>query len=119
MKKDLTGTARKLRKNQTDAERVLWQKLRNRQILGVKFRRQMPIGRYVVDFASIEIRLIIELDGSQHIDSQKADDFRTGFLQREGYKVVRFWNNDVLMGTNTVLEAIAQAVLRRQPEATN
>jgi very-short-patch-repair endonuclease len=119
MKKDLTGTARTLRKTQTDAERLLWQRLRNRQLLGVKFRRQMPIGRYVVDFASVEIKLVIELDGSQHIDCQKADEYRTGFLQREGYKVVRFWNNDVLMKTDTVLEAITQAVSRRQPEAAN
>jgi very-short-patch-repair endonuclease len=79
----------------------------------------MPVGRYVVDFASTEIRLIIELDGLQHIDSQKADDFRTGFLQREGYKVVRFWNNDVLTSTDTVPETITRAVSRRQTEAAN
>ena len=110
MAKGLTKTARTLRKNQTDAERVLWQRLRNRQLLGVKFRRQMPIGDYVADFASVEIKLIIEVDGSQHFDNQTADACRTGFLQREGYKVVRFWNNDVLSRTDAVLEAIIEAM---------
>ena len=119
MSKGLTKTARMLRRNQTDAERVLWQRLRNRQLLGVKFRRQMPIGGYVADFASVEIKLIIEPDGSQHIDNQTADEFRTGFLQREGYKVVRFWNNDVLKRTDTVLEYIVQVVSRRRSEAAN
>jgi len=96
MSKGLTNTARMLRKNQTDAERMLWQRLRNRQLLGIKFRRQMPIKGYVADFAAMEIKLIIELDGSQHIDNKEADEFGTGFLQREGYKVIRFWNDDVL-----------------------
>jgi very-short-patch-repair endonuclease len=119
MGKGLTRTARMLRRNQTDAERLLWQRLRNRQLLGVKFRRQMPIGGYVADFASVEIKLIIDLDGSQHIDNQNADEFRTGFLQREGYKVVRFWNNDVLSRTDAVLETIVQTVSRRQSEAAS
>lgn len=105
-----------LRRNQTDAERKLWQRLRNRQLMGVKFRRQMPIRGYVVDFAAVEIKLIVELDGSQHIDDKEADEFRTGFLQREGYKVVRFWNNDVLLRTDYVLEAIIQAVCCRQSD---
>jgi len=105
-----------LRKNQTDAERILWQRLRNRQIPGVKFRRQMPIKGYVADFAAVEIRLIIELDGSQHIDNKAADEFRTGFLQREGYKVIRFWNYDVLLRIDYVLEFIFQAVSCRQSD---
>ena len=116
MNKGLTKTARMLRKNQTDAERLLWQRLRNRQILGVKFRRQMPIKGYVADFAAVEIRLIIELDGSKHIDNQAADAFRTGFLQREGYKVIRFWNDDVLLKTDDVLESVFQAVSCRQSD---
>lgn len=116
MSKGLTKTARMLRKNQTDAERLLWHRLRNRQLLGVKFRRQVPIGQYIADFASLEIKLIIELDGSQHFETQQADEFRTGFLQREGYKVIRVWNNDVLLRTETVLEAITRTVTCRQSD---
>ena len=116
MSKGLTNTARMLRKNQTDAERALWQRLRNRQLLGVKFRRQVPIKGYVADFAALEIKLIIELDGSQHIENKEADEIRTGFLQREGYKVIRFWNNDVLLRIDYVLEFIFQAVSCRQSD---
>jgi len=116
MSKGLTNTARMLRKNQTDAERALWQKLRNRQLLGVKFRRQVPIKGYVADFAALEIKLIIELDGSQHIENKEADEFRTGFLQREGYKVIRLWNDDVLLRIDYVLEFIFQAVSCRQSD---
>ena len=116
MNKGLTNTARMLRKNQTDAERALWQRLRNRQLLGVKFRRQVPIKGYIADFAALEIKLIIELDGSQHIDNKAADEFRTGFLQREGYKVIRLWNNDVLLRIDYVLEFIFQAVCCRQSD---
>ena len=119
MGKGLTNTARMLRKNQTDAERALWQRLRNRQLLGVKFRRQVPIKGYVADFAALEIKLIIELDGSQHIDNKEADEIRTGFLQREGYKVIRFWNNDVLLRIDYVLEFIFQAVSCRQSGVEN
>lgn len=119
MSKGLTNTARMLRKNQTDAERALWQKLRNRQLLGVKFRRQVPIKGYIADFAALEIKLIIELDGSQHIDNKEADEFRTGFLQREGYKVIRLWNNDVLLRIDYVLEFIFQAVFCRQSDVEN
>ena len=116
MSKGLTNTARMLRKNQTDAERALWQRPRNRQLLGVKFCRQVPIKGYVADFAALEIKLIIELDGSQHIENKEADEIRTGFLQREGYKVIRFWNNDVLLRIDYVLEFIFQAVSCRQSD---
>ena len=119
LSKGLTNTARMLRKNQTDAERALWQRLRNRQLLGVKFRRQVPIKGYIADFAALEIKLIIELDGSQHIDNKAADEFRTGFLQCEGYKVIRFWNDDVLLRIDGVLEAIFQAIFRRQSDLEN
>jgi very-short-patch-repair endonuclease len=119
MSKGLTNTARMLRKNQTDAERALWHRLRNRRLLGVKFRRQVPIKGYVADFAALEIKLIIELDGSQHIDNKEADEIRTGFLQREGYKVIRFWNNDVLLRLDDVLEFILQAVSCRQSDVEN
>ena len=116
MSKGLTNTARMLRKNQTDAERALWQRLRNRQLLGVKFRRQVPIKGYIADFAALEIKLIIELDGSQHIENKEADEIRTGFLQREGYKVIRLWKNDVLLRIDDVLEFIFQAVCCRQSD---
>jgi len=119
LSKGLTNTARMLRKNQTDAERALWQRMRNRQLLGVKFRRQVPIKGYIADFAALEIKLIIELDGSQHIDNKAADEFRTGFLQREGYKVIRLWNNDVLLRIDYVLEFIFQAVSCRQSGVEN
>ena len=119
MSKGLTNTARMLRKNQTDAERALWHRLRNSRLLGVKFRRQVPIKGYVADFAALEIKLIIELDGSQHIDNKEADEIRTGFLQREGYKVIRFWNNDVLLRLDDVLEFILQAVSCRQSDVEN
>ena len=79
----------------------------------------MPIKGYVADFASVEIKLIIELDGSQHLDSKDVDEFRTGFLQREGYKVIRFWNDDVLLRIDGVLEAIFQAISRRQSDLEN
>lgn len=93
------STARQLRNRQTDAERKLWSRLRNKQIDGVKFRRQQPIENYVVDFVSFEKRLIIEIDGGQHNEDEnkKKDAQRTLFLEKEGYRVIRFWNNDTLM----------------------
>jgi len=100
---------RELRKNMTDAERVLWFRLRSRQVEGRKFRRQHPIGRYVVDFVCLERRLIVEVDGSQHMDNPN-DEIRTRWLEREGYKVLRFWDNEVLMETDAVMEVIKEAV---------
>jgi very-short-patch-repair endonuclease len=101
--------ARELRTNMTDAEKRLWWLVRNRQLDGHKFRRQHPIGIFVADFVGIERRLIIELDGGQHADS--ADDARrTAWLEDHGWRVIRFWNNDVLTGTEGVLEVILQAL---------
>lgn len=100
---------RELRKNMTDAERVLWFRLRSRQVEGRKFRRQHPIGRYVVDFVCLERRLIVEVDGSQHMDNPN-DEIRTRWLEREGYKVLRFWDNEALMETDAVMEVIKEAV---------
>jgi very-short-patch-repair endonuclease len=101
--------ARKLRRNLTDAERAMWFLLRDRRFDGIKFRRQVPIGPYVVDFASIHHRLIVELDGGQHADSV-SDVRRDAFLAAEGWSVLRFWNNDVLSNRNGVLEAIQLAL---------
>jgi len=101
-----------LRRNETDAEHVLWQLLRNRQIDGHKFVRQLPVGPYFADFACREAALIVELDGSQHTD--EADARRTAVLNSEGYGVLRFWNNDVLTNALGVAESIL-AVLASHP----
>ncbi|WP_375452278.1 endonuclease domain-containing protein [uncultured Devosia sp.] len=87
--------ARSLRRAETDAERALWQMIRNRQIDGNKFVRQYPVGPYFADFACRDAMLIVELDGGQHAASAK-DDIRTAFLNAQGYSVLRFWNNEVL-----------------------
>ncbi|MEK7617523.1 MAG: endonuclease domain-containing protein [Patescibacteria group bacterium] len=97
--------ARKLRNNPTDAEKKLWYFLRSYRILGIKFRRQQPIGRYVVDFVCLPKKLIIELDGSQHLNS-KSDEVRDDWLNKEGFTVLRFWNNEVLQNIEGVMEKI-------------
>ena len=98
--------ARSLRRRSTDAERALWAKLRSRGLHGVKFRRQVPMGLYVVDFLCEEARLIVELDGGQHLAQRESDAGRTRWLESRGYKVLRFWNHDVLPRPDAVLEAI-------------
>ena len=111
-----TRRARKLRKHQTDAELLLWQHLRNRQLQGYKFRRQFPIGQYIVDFVCLSQKLIIELDGSQHMNNAVYDIRRTQFLESYGYKVVRFWNNDVLANADSVLDALTLTLSQRERE---
>lgn len=98
--------ARTLRKQLTDAEQLLWRRLRKRQLNGHRFRRQHPVGRYIVDFVSLESKLIVELDGSQHQEQQQYDIQRDEWLQPQGYSVLRFWNNQVMNELNHVLEAI-------------
>src|SRR5205823_7942754 len=83
---------RTLRQNMTEAERRVWQVLRSQQMKGFKFRRQVPIGRYIADFVCHEARLIVEIDGGQHDRSSPREAERTGFLQNQGYRIVRFWN---------------------------
>ena len=107
-----TQRARRLRKQSTDAERALWRHLRNRHLGGYKFRRQAPIGSYIVDFLCLERKLVIELDGGQHQLRAGLDRERTKRLESQGYRVVRFWNNQVLRETAAVLEAIVQALER-------
>jgi len=102
--------AHELRKNMTDAERLLWSRLRRRQIHGRRFRRQHPIGPYIADFACTDAKLIIELDGGQHAARQDEDAARTRWLADSGYRALRFWNNDVLTRTDAVLYAIANAI---------
>ncbi|HEY2136351.1 MAG TPA: DUF559 domain-containing protein [Xanthobacteraceae bacterium] len=103
-------TARKLRRTQTDAERVLWLRLRDRRLNGWKFKRQMPIDRYVVDFCCPDARVIIELDGGQHSETTEADARRTEILEAMGYLMLRFWNNDVLNNISGVLETILETL---------
>lgn len=105
------GYARSLRKESTDAERKLWQHLRSGQIEGMKFRRQHPIPPYIADFCCIDKMLIVELDGGQH--SEETDARRTHWLQSRGWQVLRFWDNDVLLNTDSVIEAIWNAVANR------
>ena len=101
--------ARALRRNATDAERTMWRLLRDRRLGGAKFRRQVPIGPFVVDFASIEHRLVVELDGGQHAQS-RSDMRRDGFLAAGEWRVLRFWNNDVMGNHDGVLQRISEAV---------
>ncbi|UYO42151.1 endonuclease domain-containing protein [Rhodopseudomonas palustris] len=103
------GFARRLRGNQTDAESALWHRLRNRQIDGRKFVRQMPIGYYICDFVCRERMLIVEVDGGQHASSSR-DAVRDRFLREKGYRVLRFWNNEVLGNAEGVLDVIAGAL---------
>ncbi len=105
------ANAKELRHNLTPAERKLWGALRNDQ-LGVSFRRQHAIGNYIVDFCSPRQKLIIELDGGQHLEQQEYDRVRTEFLQAKGYRVLRFWNKDVLSDMNGVMKVILEALSR-------
>lgn len=105
--------ARELRNAQTDAEQKLWQALRKRQIHGLKFRRQYCIGHYIVDFVCVTYKLIIEVDGGQHSERADYDLERTNFLNAIGYKVIRFWNNEVLEHFDAVLENIDNVVVIR------
>ena len=102
----LTGVAKLLRREMTDAERVLWREVRAHRFSGFKFKRQEPLGAYVVDFICYEARLIIELDGGQHASQQEADAERTRWLESSGFRVIRFWNNDVLSNITGVMQEI-------------
>jgi very-short-patch-repair endonuclease len=104
--------ARRLRRNQTDAERVLWFQLRDRRLAGWKFKRQVPIDRFVVDFLCTDAKLIVEIDGGQHDQQKKRDAERTATLEAMGYLVLRFWNHDVMRNTNGVLEEILRTISR-------
>ena len=104
-----------LRKNLTDAERWLWQRLRNRELSGWKFRRQHSIGPYIVDFVCIEKRLVIELDGGQHAENLESDAKRSEYLKEKGYRILRFWNNDVLREGESVLNVILSCLEKDAP----
>ncbi len=107
--------ARALRQDMTEAERRVWQILRSQQITGYKFRRQVPIGRYIADFVCHEARLIVEIDGGQHDRSSPPEAERSEFLQTEGYRILRFWNNEVLANLDGVHKAIADELAASPP----
>jgi very-short-patch-repair endonuclease len=98
-----------LRHNQTPAEAKLWSRLRAHQLNGVGFRRQHAIGNYIVDFCAPSQKLIIEVDGGQHLEQEEYDAERTAFLTSKGYRVLRFWNNDVLAEIESILNVILDA----------
>lgn len=108
---NLTEAAKKLRKSMTDAELVLWQRLKAKQLDGLKFRRQEQIGRFIVDFVCFERGLVIEADGGQHAVEWAKDEERTQWLNSQGLTVLRFWNNDILTDTEGVMEAIRVACM--------
>ena len=103
---EMTAKARELRRNQTEAERALWLQVCNRRLEGNKFRRQQPIGPYVVDFVCFEKKVIIELDGGQHSEQIVYDTKRDAWLESQGYRVLRFWNNQLLGDIEAVLETL-------------
>jgi very-short-patch-repair endonuclease len=115
--RSLTGEARELRSRMTDAERKLWFALKDRRFAAFKFRRQVPIGPYIADFLCFESRLILEVDGGQHADSVR-DVERDNWLAHNEFRVLRFWNNDVLQNLEGVLTSLAEQ-LDRTPHPTS
>ena len=109
----VSKTARRLRKNPTEAEKRLWDALRRRRIDSHRFRRQVPLGIYVVDFLCLEHRLVVEVDGGQHAVEMEREEARTRWLEDEGFRVIRFWNNEVLENTEGVAETIRTALRSR------
>jgi very-short-patch-repair endonuclease len=109
--------AKDLRSRSTDAERILWRHIRAKRLDGLKFRRQHPIGKYIVDFVFLEKKIVIELDGGHHAESETEayDRERDDWLEKEGYRVLRFWDNDVLLNTKGILEVIREQCLEHPP----
>jgi very-short-patch-repair endonuclease len=114
MKRASTEPARRLRRNQTDAERLLWFRLRDRRLAGWKFKRQAPIDHFVVDFFCGDAKLIVELDGGQHDHNKARDADRTRVLESMGYLVLRFWSHDVMRNMDGVLEEILSTVSKHR-----
>lgn len=102
---------RYLRTNMTAAERTLWRKIRQRQLGNARFRRQHAIGPFIVDFACVELKLAIEIDGGQHDEKSKQDVNRSHFLERQGWRVIRFWNHDVLLNIDGVMMAVLASLV--------
>jgi very-short-patch-repair endonuclease len=108
VRRQISPHAARLRRDATDVEQKVWAALRNRQLLGWKFRRQATIGPFVVDFLCVEAALVVELDGGQH--DEDADAGRTAYLESKGLRVIRFWNHEVLENFEGVIEAIGLAL---------
>lgn len=113
-KKNKIAIAKKLRINSTDTEKYLWKYLRGRQLEGFKFRRQQPIGKYIADFINLERKIIIEVDGGQHLENKK-DKLRDKWLDEQGYEVLRFWDNEVLTNIEGVMESIRKKIYSPSP----
>jgi very-short-patch-repair endonuclease len=111
----IKNNSRHLRNNMTDVERMLWAKIRGKQLQGFRFRRQHPLGVYIVDFICLELKLVIELDGSQHMQQQEYDMKRSQWLQKNSFTVMRFWNNDVLDNLDAVVQSIYNHLPPSQP----
>ncbi len=107
------SAARRLRRNSTDAERAMWRQLRDRRLQGHKFRRQVPFPPYVVDFLCDDAKLVIEVDGGQHDWNRAKDEIRTRFIEQLGFRVIRYWNNDVLSNMDGVLQQILIEIKQR------
>jgi very-short-patch-repair endonuclease len=116
MTSDEATLAKNLRKRSTDAERYLWKHLRSKQIEGLKFRRQEPIGKYIVDFVCYEKAVIVEADGGQH--SEAVDSERDAWLRSQGFSVLRFWNHEVITNIEGVLEMILRKCTQKSPSPT-
>jgi very-short-patch-repair endonuclease len=110
-----TARSRELRGNPTEAEQRLWARLSARQVANTRFNRQFPIGPFICDFAARTAKLVIELDGGQHADREEVDARRTDYLRSRGYRVVRFWNNDVLGNIDGVVQAIERILVTAPP----
>jgi very-short-patch-repair endonuclease len=110
---NLTKYAKKLRRNSTQAEALLWRSLKARQLDGIKFRRQQPVGKFIVDFVCFEKRIVIELDGGQHAITKSRDNDRDRWLADKGFIIMRFWNNDLFENLDGVLAVIRQQCLSR------
>ncbi len=115
LKSNIIHLAKNLRKRTTDAEKLLWRQLRSKHLERAKFRRQQPIGNYIVDFVCFEKQMIIEVDGGQHTIEKDKDNERDGWLKGQGFKVLRFWNNEVLINIEGVLEVIRVNCLNHPP----
>ena len=114
----IVAAARKLRRTSTDVERKLWHRIRDKQLADFRFRRQRPIGKYIVDFICLEAKLIVELDGGQHANDVAYDERRTAFLRSLGYRVLRIWNNEVIENLDGVLERLHVEPLGANPNPT-
>jgi very-short-patch-repair endonuclease len=115
----LVPKARQLRRRATEAEKKLWKHLRARQLEGVKFRRQEPIGRYIVDFVALEKKRVIEVDGGQHAVEKERDRKRDEWLEHEGFEILRIWNNDIFDNLNGVLEREREILLYPSPSPSH